>query len=145
MSPKTMQKALSVALRLAAAPAMVACSAPRAPAPEAPASPTASATEPVPTSTRSSSGPSATTEDCSAIVAAAVQAKLGDRASGSSWFNPSLARVVDDPAAVACCAQLAEAKVGKTQAYREMQCCHVDVAPGSFCTPWGPPMPPSMA
>lgn len=159
VAPSTIEKVLSIALRLAAPPALLACGSQAQPAPPSAAQPTLSSPTSSQSSGRDSAAESLVTskllpdtpndvpeESCEPTIASALEAEFGPDYDPSelSWFNPDNSRMIRDPAAMACCEALASDR-GKTEEFRSMQCCQVDVDPQIHCTPWGPPMPTAMA
>lgn len=59
--------------------------------------------------------------------------------------------MINDAQVAACCgetlANMSPEDFKALDAFRESGCCHVEAVPNmsTACTPWGPPMPPSMA
>ncbi len=145
-------RALAAAMRVALGSALVvACGGRLAPELEGPmvvpsaaldsprATPTAAPTA-APATAPTSAPASESLKSCEALLAAAFP-------DGGAPFFVNDTPPTTDPALVACCDRIAAAAApgDRTEIIRASGCCHVDFAEnGAACTPWGPPVPPSM-
>jgi hypothetical protein len=134
-------RALAAAMRVALGSALVvACGGRLAPELETPTlAPSTGSNLPTPPPPTSAPGPGSETLKCDARLEAAFP-------DGGTFHNFATP-LATDPALVACCDQIAATSAGVEQSaiLRRSGCCHVDFAGnGAACTPWGPPVPPSM-
>ncbi len=135
-------RALAAAMRVALGLGLVVACGGRLAEPEPPALPPSTGSNLLATTPPTSApGPvSETLTSCEARLEAAFP-------NGGPPFYVNDVPPSTDPVLVACCQQLEAAASGldATEMLRSSGCCHVaSTSNASACTPWGPPVPPSM-
>jgi len=134
-------RALAAAMRVALGSALVvACGGRLAPELETPTPSTGSNVSPTAPATSAPAPASEALKSCDARLAEAFP-------DGGAPFYVNDTPPSTDPALVACCERITAdaSRVEQTEIIRASGCCHVDFAEnGAACTPWGPPVPPSM-
>ena len=136
-------RALAAAMRVALGSALVvACGGRLAPELETPTlAPSTGSNLPTaaPPATSTPAPASETLKSCEARLEAAFP-------DGGAPFFVNDTPPSTDPVLVACCERIGAAASGleQTERIRSSGCCHVAFSDNGACTPWGPPVPPSM-